>query len=88
MTGKGSYKMDASRVEGSVKLNAREWNVKLTHELSKQDKLEAELKSESSSTPTLRYTRQQDGVELSVSAPVSSDIRADAKLSIKRTFEL
>ena len=80
--------MDANRVEVNGKLNAKTWNVKLTHELSKQDKLEATVDSKDVQKPTLAYSRTQDGVTLTLSAPVSSDISADAKLSVVRTFDL
>ena len=80
--------MDANRVEVNGKLKEQSWSVKLTHELSKQDKLEATVKSSDVQKPVLSYSRTQDGVTLTLSAPVSSDISADAKLSVVRTFDL
>ena len=85
---KGEYKLDSSTLFGELNTNGNAWKVRLQHKLSDEDKLEAELKSDANNVPTLKYTREQDGVLFTLSAPVSSDIRADAKLSIKRTFEL
>jgi hypothetical protein len=88
ITAKGLYKVDNSTAEGEAQLNAKTWKVTLTHKLSKQDKLKAVVSSNDAAKPVLSYTRAQDGVELTLSAPVSSDISALASIKVVRTFDL
>jgi hypothetical protein len=88
ITAKGYYKIDKAKLEPELKLNARTWKVKVSHEVSKEDKLTALFVSDNVGQPTLTYTRTQGDVELSLSAPVCSDIRANASISVKRTFDL
>ena len=91
VTASGEFKVDASTIKPEAQLTSnglQGWSVSLGHRLSDQDRLEAKFKSDNALQPTLSYTRQQDGVELTLSAPVSSDISANASVSVKRTFEL
>ena len=83
--------MDANRVEVNGKLNAKTWNVKLTHELSKQDKLEATVDSKDVQKPTLAYSRTQDGVTLAQfndAGGTQTPVRGDTPSPLARTTRL
>lgn len=81
--------IDKSTLEAQVFLNnGNEWNATVTHKLSSSDTLKAVVKSNKMNEPRLTYTRKQDDIELTLSAPVSSNICADAGFKITRSFDL
>lgn len=93
VTLKGRYELDEKTtiepvVGRSGKSGAISWNVKAIHRMTSSDKIEARINSDKPSEPHLSYTRTQDGVDLIISAPLSSDIAADASVKINRTFAL
>jgi hypothetical protein len=86
---KGKYVIDDSTIEAEAKVtNGTRWKASVVHKLSKQDEIKAEVDGEKAAEPKLTYTRRQDGMELSLCAPVSSNIKADARFKITRTFDL
>ena len=86
---KAKYVIDDSTIEAEAKVNnGTRWKASVVHKLSKQDEIKAVVDGEKAAEPTLTYTRRQDGMELSLCAPVSSNITADARFKITRTFEL
>jgi hypothetical protein len=81
--------IDKSTIEGDVNVNnGNRWKASIVHALSKTDEVKAAVNSDKSGEPVLSYTRKQDGMELSLSAPVRSDICAAANFKITRTFDL
>ena len=86
---KAKYVIDDSTIEAEAKVtNGTRWKASVVHKLSKQDEIKAEVDGEKAAEPKLTYTRRQDGMELSLCAPVSSNITADARFKITRTFDL
>jgi len=93
VTVKGIYTMDEkTTVEPECrrmgKNGAINWNVKAVHRMSSADRIEAHIHSEDPSAPRISYTRTQDGVDLTIGAPLSANIAADASVKINRTFYL
>ena len=90
VTLKGKYVIDDSTVEAEANSNSGTvtWKASVVHKLSKQDTIKAEVDGSKVAEPKLTYTRKQDNMELSLSAPVSRDITADAKFKITHTIEL
>ena len=89
LTVKGVYEVDdKTTVEPEVrragKSGAIAWNVKAVHRMTSSDKITAKLNSDSPSAPHLMYTRTQDGVDISIGAPLTSNIAADASVTINR----
>ena len=86
---KAKYVVDKSTIEGDVNVNnGNRWKASIVHALSKTDEVKAAIDGDKSGEPVLSYTRRQDGMELSLSAPVRSDICAAANFKITRTFDL
>jgi hypothetical protein len=84
---KGVIKVDSSTIKPEVSLtNLGQWKVNLSHKLTKEDTLEADVNQDLQ--PKLTYTRKQNDFEVKLSAPVSKEIRANATLKLTRTFEL
>ena len=81
--------IDQSTIEAEARVNnGTRWKASVVHKLSKQDEVKAAVDGDKAGEPVLTYTRRQDGMELSLSAPVSSNISADARFKITRTIEL
>jgi len=80
---KTSLEPEATR---SGKSGAVSWNLKAVHRLTAVDRVEATLASVEPSA-RLSYTRSQDGVEITVGAPLSSSLVADASVKIERCFD-
>jgi hypothetical protein len=83
---KGKYTVDNSSVSPEFNVKTNDWKVTLNHKLTANDKLEAVAAK--GKDVTLAYTRTQDGVELTLDAPVRADIAANATIRVQRTFEL
>ena len=89
VTVKGIYTMDEkTTVEPECrrmgKNGAINWNIKAVHRMSSADRIEAHIHSEDPSVPRISYTRTQDGVDLTIGAPLSANIVADASVKINR----
>lgn len=89
VTVKGIYTMDEkTTVEPECrrmgKNGAINWNVKAVHRMSSADRIEAHIHSEDPSAPRISYTRTQDGVDLTIGAPLSANIAADASVKVNR----
>ncbi len=84
---KGKYTIDNSSIAPEFNVSNSAWKVTLAHKLTSNDKLEAVVAS-GGADPQLSYTRNQDGVELRIEAPVRSDIAANASIRVQRTIDL
>lgn len=91
-TAKGKYVHGETTVEPTATRSgagAVSWKLSVTHKLSAADKLNAVVTSKDPSVPTVCYTHTDDsGVELALSAPLSSAIKGSAALTLSRSFDL
>jgi len=86
LTARMRYRMDNSTIKPEVNVRTQAWKVALEHKLTDQDRLEATMAKDAD--PTLAYVRNQDGIEIRLDAPVRSDIAANARVRVQRTFDL
>lgn len=75
-----------TKLEPEVNLATGGWVLKAKHALSARDSLSASLRS--GGVPALAYTRVQNGVELTVGAPLRRDFAAYAGVTVTRSVAL
>ena len=84
--------LDKNTIEASARVNnGTAWKASVVHALTKQDEIKVAIDNfgnAKTNDPTVTYTRKQDNMELSLYAPVRSDICADARFKITHTIDL